>query len=880
MQGEIIKAGKNYKQTESIAKRRFRTKKFVQKESAAVRVKRFLLKGFVYSFITILAVAVLSGIGFLYFYNHYSQTVELRIASGFWHTRAGIYAAPRVLRKDQKISLDETVEILRRSGYVENDAANGIWNGTFRTDENSVQIKDNNYFSTETKTVSIKFDEKRIAGISDQTGTLQQFEIQPELLSGRSEAKRGVNRVLKYEQIPEILRNAVLTAEDQRFFHHPGIDVKSVARAFYVNLTENEIQQGASTITQQLVKNTFLTPEKTFTRKFSEAFLALSLEKQMSKEDIFALYCNEIYLGQYGSVGVHGIEQAARVYFNKDLKDLNLTEAAAIAAMIKNPTHYAPHKNDAKAKDRRDWIISKMRESGFVSNEQADNALKTEIALAKPQNGDSTIAPYFVDAAMKKLTEDFSGDIYNTNFNRRVYTTIDTQLQQIAENAVAEQIVKLDKIYSKKGKNIQASLVAIDPHTGHILALVGGRNYKESQFNRATEARRQPGSVFKPFIYAAALERGMTPMRTFADSKTEFNFDNGKPYIPANYGGSYSNDTITMKTALAKSSNVVAVKTAMDVGLRSVAGKAEEFGFENIQAYPSLALGTMEVTPLQLAAAYAVFANGGREVTPTFVSKIISGEDKIIYQSMPGDRQIVSPKTAYMMTDMLEAVVQRGTARAAKNALGKSVAFAGKTGSSKDGWFVGYTPNLVTVAWIGFDETEDIGMTGGESALPLWTEFMQRAVSHRPELGGENFVMPKGLITIEIDPETGMLADKYCPHRETVVVPVSASANIHCLRHQPQMPQTMIAVNDEIVEPLPETIVITPDTVSVEKAARIQDGVDDAEKIMPAYIEKPARRDRSVKPERNAPVDDDKNLEKKGTYLERFESKTKSEDKQ
>ena len=862
----VFKSSNNFKQTESVTKKRFRINKFVEKENVAVRIKRFLFKGFVYSFFTLLAVSVISVIGFFYYYNHYSQIVENRVASGFWHTRAGIYAAPHVLRENQKISQNETVEILRRSGYVENDSANDIWNGSFSTDGNTIAIRDNSYYGTKVRTVNVKFDDKGIVAINEEKNPLEQFEIQPELLSGRSEAKRGINHALKYEQIPEVLRNAILSAEDQRFFFHPGIDVKGIGRAFYVNLTGNQIKQGGSTITQQLVKNTFLTPEKSFSRKFSEAFLAIALEKRMSKEDIFALYCNEIYLGQYGITGIHGVEQASRVYFDKDIKDLNITEAATIAAMIKNPNRYAPHKKDAEAITRRDWIISKMQEGGFISNEQANNALKTEIVLAKPANNEETIAPYFVDAATKKLTEQFSENIYNTNFNRRVYTTIDTQLQQIAEQAVADQVEKLDKIYSKKGKRIQATLVSLDPHTGHILALVGGRDYRESQFNRATEAKRQPGSVFKPFVYATALERGMTPMDTFADTKTEFDFDNGKAYIPANYGGSYSNNTITMKTALAKSSNVVAVKTAMNTGLKNVAGKAKEFGFENIEAYPSMALGTMEVTPLQLAAAYAVFANGGRQVQPTFVSKIISGEDKVIYESTASEKQIVSAKTAFMITDMLEAVVTRGTAQKSKNALGKDVVFAGKTGSSKDGWFVGYTPNLVTVAWIGIDETEDIGMTGGEVALPLWTEFMQQAVSVRPELGGASFQMPKGLVTAEIDPETGMLADKFCPHRETVVVPSSSSANIHCLKHQPQITENLVAVNYETIEPLPETVVIEPENVAVEKQDEVTNEFENT-------VQRPLS-EKENKPEKinlSEPVKKEKNYKDSKTYLERFE---------
>lgn len=871
MSTAISGAEKNYKQAESVAGRRFRIKKYVHRDSAAVRAKTFFARSCAYAVLAGLLLTVFAAAGFLYFYNHYSQIVERRIASGFWHTRAGLYAAPRVLRLDQKISKKDVVELLRRSGYIEGGAAEMIWNGSFTDDGDAVSIKENDYYGTKIRTVRVEFKGGRITSIRDEKGALESFEIQPELLSGRSEAKRGASRALKYEQIPEVLRNAILTAEDQRFFHHPGIDVKSIARAFYVNLTDSEIRQGASTITQQLIKNTFLTPEKTFTRKFSEAFLAVALEKKMSKEDIFALYCNEIYLGQYGSAGIHGVEQAARVYFGKDLKDLNLTEAAAIAAMIKNPTVYAPHKAGEQAKARREWIIAKMRESGFVSAEEAEKALKTGLAVVPPKRADATIAPYFVDAATKRLTEEFSEEIYNTNFNRRVYTTVDTQLQEIAEQAVAGQIARLDKIYGKKGKRIEAALVALDPHTGHVLALVGGRDYNSSQFNRAVEALRQPGSVFKPFVYAAALERGMTPISTFADTRTEFNFDNGKPYVPANYGGSYSNAVVTMKTALAKSSNVVAVKAAMETGLEAVAAKAEEFGFQNIQPVPSMALGSIEVTPLQLAAAYAVFANGGRQVTPTFVSKIVSGEDKVIYESAPDERQIISPETAFMMTDMLEAVVERGTARSARGALGRSVVFAGKTGSSKDGWFVGYTPNLVTVVWIGLDETEDIEMTGGETALPLWTEFMRRAVTVRPELGGRSFPVPKGMTSIEVDPETGMLADANCPRRERVVMPSSAAPNIHCLKHQAPAFDTLVAAAEEQIEPLIETIIITPESaaVEIEAATKAESGTA-AGKDLPGKANDPEKIKAPGRALKKTKTPDDAT-----TFIEEYETQIK-----
>jgi penicillin-binding protein 1B len=876
----IANLDKSFDGKEFLKKERIRVSKskYIHKEKTSVRIKGVIKASFFYSLITLAVATVISVCGFFYFYNYYSAIVEHRVASGFWHNRAGIYAAPRALLVNQKISKNETVDLLRRSGYVEKDSPDEIWNGSFTIGDNSIEIKTNNYFGIKAETANIKFSGNKIISINNGTSPLEKYDIEPELLTGRSEAKRSINHALKYEEIPENLRNAILMAEDQRFFEHYGLDPRGIARAFYQNIANYEIKQGGSTITQQLVKNTFLSPEKSFYRKFEEAFLSIALENKMSKQDIFALYCNEIYLGQYGSTGVHGVEQAARAYFDKDLKDLSLTEAAAIAAMIKNPNHYAPHKKETEAKLRREWIIAKMQETGKVSHDEAQTALKAELVLSKPKRGDQIIAPYFVDAATKALTTDFQRDVFNTNYNMRVYTTIDTQLQSIAEQSVDKHLEKLDKIYGKKGLNLQAALVAIDPKSGQILAMVGGRDYRQSQFNRATEAKRQPGSTFKPFVYATALERGRTPMSVFSDRASAFVYDNGKPYKPANYGGLYTNDEITMKTALAKSSNVVAVEVALDSGLSRVARQAEEFGFENIQAYPSMALGTMEVTPLQLAAAYAVFANGGKQVEPTFISKIVSGEDNVIYQSIAGEKQIVSEKTAYMITDMLQAVVERGTARKADGALGKNVVFAGKTGSSKDGWFVGYTPNLVTVAWIGLDDNEDINSTGGEIALPLWTEFMKSAIQIRPEFGGESFPMPKGLVTVEIDPQTGMLAGAYCPHSETVVVPSSASSNIKCLRHQPDLPDTLLAENMETDEVFEKTIVITPTDISVE-APSSEDLDTQYKSIDSVPLTEIERKPAKIKTDSFEPIKRDSQFRNKKhpdskTYLESYEVQT------
>lgn len=833
-----------------------RAVQYVFQETKAARLKRIAKKFFFYTIFLTLAVAIVTVGAFFYFYNQYAAIVDRRVASGFWHTRAGVYAAPYVLRKDQKTNLETVVERLRRAGYVESGAADEIWNGNYAVKGDAVEVNTKNFATGQTTSARILLKNNRIAAITDGKGELEEFKIEPELLTGRTETKRGKNLALTYEEIPENLRRAILTAEDRRFFEHRGIDPQGIFRALLENYKKGAIRQGGSTITQQLVKNTFLSPERSFSRKFSEAFLSLALERRMSKEEIFALYCNEIYLGQYGLTGIHGVEQAARAYFDKDLKDLNLHEAAAIAAMIKNPTRFAPHKNSEEAKARRQWIVGKMAESGITSAQEAEVARNAELKLAKPKTNDQSVAPYFVDAATKEMNEKFTTDYLNTNFNNRVYTTIDTHLQNLAEQAVAKNLAALDKIYAKKGKKLQATIVAIDPGSGHILAMVGGRNYKESQFNRATEALRQPGSTFKPFVYAAALERGMTPATLANDSPAEFQFSNAKSYKPANYGDSYAMKNISLKTALAKSSNVVAVKTAIETGLPNVARKAAAFGFENAQPFPSMALGTLEVTPLQLAAAYCAFANGGRRVEPTFIDRIVSVEDETIYLSTPADEQIVSPRTAYMITDMLKAVVERGTARKAAGALGRDVVFAGKTGSSKDGWFVGYTPNLVTVAWVGLDESDDINATGGEVALPLWVDFMKSVIQTRPEFGGENFAMPGGLAEVLIDPETGMAADSFCPQSEKVVVPSGMVSGIKCLRHQP-LPETYTAAVNTEDYSLSQTSEVAAVVVERPIEAENVEGFKDLNGV-------PTERERRSEPKKI-------NQEIEHTYIEDFE---------
>jgi penicillin-binding protein 1B len=339
---------------------------------------------------------------------------------------------------------------------------------------------------------------------------------------------------------------------------------------------------------------------------------------------------------------------------------------------------------------------------------------------------------------------------------------------------------RLDRVYKQRKVKPQAALVALNPKTGHVLAMVGGRDYGQSQLNRVTDARRQPGSTFKPFVYAAALEDGMSPVRTFADEPREFVYDRNKVYRPDNYGGGYSMRDVTMRAALVNSLNVVTVDIALQTGLARIANLTESFGLPRPDRYPSLALGTKEVTPLELAAAYAAFANGGRRVHPKVVTSV--DDPPAMHASYDDSTQVISPTTSYMITNMLSAVIDRGTARTGRNVM-RETAAAGKTGTSRDGWFVGYTPNLVCVVWIGFDDNQQLGLTGAEAALPAWAEFIQGAVALRPELGGRNFECPEGIKFVEIDADLGSISTLSCPHRELIAVTDRLAPNLECLLH-------------------------------------------------------------------------------------------------
>jgi len=726
-------------------------------------------------------------------YRGYAKIVDARLEHGYLTSRAGIYAAPRTLRPGQRLSRDGLAATLRRAGYLESSDASVVWSGSFAVHDRAIEIHPNNVGGFP-EVMNVTFDsDGRVTHLVGDGMEMNSFTLEPESLTNDAAMKVGARSQLAFKEIPAVLVHAITSIEDRRFFDHHGLDVFGVARAVLRNVGDERMGQGGSTITQQLVKNTYLTPERTLRRKYAEAMLAFTIERRLSKDDIFALYCNEIYLGQRGVVAVRGVQQAAHIYFNKDLRDLTVSEAATIAGMIQGPSRYSPVRHNGAARARRNTVLGTMVRDGFITLEQAAIAVKDPLLVADFDPARESVAPYFIDYVNRVVGSDPSDS--STALSQEApatITTLDLDLQQIAARAVKHRLDRLDEIYGPRGLMPQAALVALDPRTGNVLAMVGGRDYAGSQLNRVTDAKRQPGSVFKPFVYAAALESGMSPLAKFTDAPREFTYDRRFKYRPANYGGGYSMSDVWMRTGLVKSLNVVTVDVAMQTGLARVANTAQSFGLPRPAPYPALALGTTEATPLELAAAYAAFANGGRRVKPNIVESANPEE---------ATEQIISPATAFMITNMLEGVIDHGTARAARGLI-LNTALAGKTGTSRDGWFIGYTPNLVCAIWIGFDDNKQLGLTGAEAALPIWAEFMKSAVDLRPELGGKSFERPDGIAVVEIDPETNQLATGKCPLHERVAIAVNLAPTSDCYRHNVYFDLPDTALTPKVENPI------------------------------------------------------------------------------
>jgi penicillin-binding protein 1B len=724
---------------------------------------------------------------FAFFYFKYSRMIDARLRGDVLVRMTGIYAAPRSIRVGQAMTLAALKSYLDSAGYVESTKEADSKRGRYQIKGNLIEIRTSSDAlingARQFPNISVAFgaNGKGVSKITDldTKRNLDSALMEPEMLTAISNDKRQKQKLVTFKDLPQDYINAVLAIEDRQFFEHPGINVRGIVRAAVRDVGEGEMQQGGSSITQQLVKNFFLTPERTLKRKIQEAMIALVLETKLSKEEIFQLYSNEVFMGQSGNYSINGVGEAASHYFNKDVVNLTLPESAFLAGIIRGPSYYSPFRDPERARARRNQVLESMAEVGYIPQEMAERAKATELKIQPKRTALNGDAPYFVDYLTQQLASELATrDLARQSY--RVYTTIDMDLQRAADKAVNDTLASLDTIFAKRKKNplkpgtLQAALVALNAKTGEIEAMVGGRDYSQSQLNRAVDANRQPGSVFKPIVYATALNTAyensgsevITPATTFLDAPETFIYGRGQEYSPENFGKKYSNNPVTLRDALAHSLNVVTVRIAEQVGYSKVARMAERLGLNRPQALPAVALGTAEATPLRMASAYTAFANNGSLVDSTPIKRVTNADGVSITETRPHKQPVLQPAVSWLMTSMMQDVLNRGTAARAR-AMGFTGTAAGKTGTSRDGWFAGYTPNLVCVVWVGFDDNSELGLEGSKSALPIWAAFMKQALALRPDLGGDGWSKPDDIASADIDPTSGLLYGDGCPAKRT-----------------------------------------------------------------------------------------------------------------
>ncbi|MGQ9645217.1 MAG: penicillin-binding protein 1A [Thermodesulfobacteriota bacterium] len=567
--------------------------------------------------------------------------------------------------------------------------------------------------------------------------------------------------VVSLDRMPNHLIQAFVASEDARFFQHKGLDYLAILRALSRNIFSGEILQGGSTITQQVVKSLLLSPEKSFARKIREAILAFKIEKYLTKEEILFLYLNQIYLGH----GAYGVAAAAENYFGKSIEELNIAESALLAGLPQAPSKYSPLTYPDQAKKRQQYVLHRMVEVGFISNGQLGRALQTPLTFKQKQNSFMDKAPYFVEVVRKYVEDKYGKDaLYRKGF--RVYTTIDLNFQRMAQESLESGLKEIEKRQKYEPTDApEGSLLCFDLASGYVKAMVGGRDFRKSQFNRAIQARRQTGSAFKPIVYASALDKGYTPASLVVDAPIIYEWGE-KRWKPKNYGGRFSGP-ITVRNALTHSVNVATVKIAEDIGLNTITDYAKKLGISSpLQNDLSMALGSSSLSLYELTNAYAVFANQGKIFKPIFIKKILDGDGNLIEENLPlfypketpepEGEQVLTPQTAYLMTYLLEGVVQDGTGWKAK-ALKRPV--AGKTGTTDryvDAWFIGYTPEFITGVWVGFDDEKSLGEneTGSRAASPIWVTFMSKILKDKP---AQDFPIPEGVEFAKVDPQTGQL---------------------------------------------------------------------------------------------------------------------------
>jgi len=716
---------------------------------------------------------------FLSYYNSLDQELVARFSGTRWTIPSLVFSDVTTIYPGQKLSDIGLFERLARLNYHRTDPRRVTGRGEYSYDQKTNRLTIFLHsFSYPYKQFPGELVEMKIG----PTGTIQSIddagthkpaysiELEPEALGAIFQGDWEQRRLVPLTDMPPAFIDAVLAAEDHRFYDHHGIDLVRIAKAAWIDLTAGHVVQGGSTLTQQLMKNFFLTSQRDWHRKVKEALMAYIAERRYSKDEILENYLNDIYLGQRGQEGIYGVWEASELFFSKDPRDLTIAEMATIAGMIRSPNHFNPIRHNAQARVRRNEVLGSMLADGYINKAAYDQAV-TQPLPTRESYTETNDAPYFVDYVKHELAERYPPSVL-TGEGLRIFTTLDVHMQKESEHAIEQNLAELEAKHrslrrKEKTQQLESCLLAIEPQTGKIRAMTGGRDYRESQFNRVTQSKRQPGSAFKPVTYLAALQETLDggPARFLPTSYIEdspFTWQYGDmSWTPKNYKNRYFG-RVTLEFALEESLNSATSRLADTIGLDRVRDMAAKLGFGDLPPYPSIVLGGIEVSPLQLARMYAILANEGMEVPPYAVTAVVDQHGNVIEGHEIKAEQVLSPELAYTIDFMLEQVINHGTGQGARR-MGFERPAAGKTGTtndSKDAWFAGFTPNLLAVVWTGFDQKEVVGLTGAEASLPAWTNFMKAATASRPET---DFSVPAGVVEAKVDPLSGYLAGPYCP---------------------------------------------------------------------------------------------------------------------
>ena len=746
--------------------------------------RSFKLRILIFSLSACAAAALVGACVFAYLYVEYTRIVDARLKQPLFAETARIYATPREVRPGQKLSVQLIASELREAGYTPDGAPQLSQMGTFSQGAQQITVRPGpqSYHAPDSATIHISGSV--VSAITDNRGQpLTSYELEPLLITGLSAgAQRAKRLLLTYNDIPPDMVHAVVAIEDRRFFEHSGIDYWRILGAMRNDIFHlHRYEEGASTLTQQLARGFFLTPARTYSRKIREAVISIILEHRFNKEQIFQMYANQVNLGQRGSFSIDGFGEAAKVYFSKDVGQLDVAECALLAGMIQSPNYLNPFRHPERAIRRRNLVLDSMVETGAITKAQAETA-KAEPLHLVAASVDESEAPYFVDLVEDRLIQRL-GD---RDFNReglRIYTSLDPDLQRIATQAVDSTIPRIDALVDKlhaRDKKLgrpyvypQVALVALNPHTGQVLALVGGRSYGASQVDHAV-AHRPTGSIFKPFVYASAFQTAaegtmlpgqtklFSPVTMLNDAQQTYGAGTPYEYTPKNFENEYYGE-ITARYALMRSDNNATISLASMVGFDRVAAVAHSAGIQSAQPTPAMAIGSYDATPLDMSGAYTIFANGGLHIDPWVLASVRTSTGDIVQDYAPEARQVLDQRVAFLTTSMMESVLQGdGTGAGVRN-LGFFSPAAGKTGTSHDAWFAGFTSNLLCVVWVGNDDYSDIKLQGAQAAAPIWATFMKQAVLLPAYSDTNDFTPPDGVVVETLDKTTNLLADSACP---------------------------------------------------------------------------------------------------------------------